>query len=289
MHPAHLTEGHRRCARGHYNSRPVRLRGIRLKWYDLGPPSQRFGAEFSGPESAVSQEKSEAIVLRKVDFGETSGIVTFLSPERGKLACLAKGLKRRNSAMAGALDTFNRVELVYFWKDGRGVQNLAEATVLDTYPVLKQDLERMTHASFLLEICLRAANENEASHGMYARLLDALDGYTSAEAAPRAWTALQAYGLLCETGHAPELSVCADTGAPAESAQWFSFAHGLAGKIGDRRVSDRVRNALTEMAEYGTPPAPETADEAFTLLAGFAARQLETDFRSIRVIRQMFG
>ena len=236
----------------------------------------------------MSQEKSEAIVLRKVDFGETSAIVTFLTPERGKLACLAKGLKRKKSTMAGTLDTFNRVEAVFFWKDGRGVQNLAEASVLETYAVLKQDLERVTHASFLLEICLRAANENEASHGMYARLAEALDGYMTVEATPRAWTALQAHGLLCETGHAPELTACADTGAPPEAAQWFSFAHGLAEKIGDRRLSATMRTALMEMAENETPPPADASDEAFSLLAGFASQQLETDFRSIRVIRQMF-
>ena len=236
----------------------------------------------------MSQEKSEAIVLRKVDFGETSAIVTFLTPERGKLACLAKGLKRKNSAMAGALDTFNRVEVVYFWKDGRGVQNLAEATVLETYPVLKQDLERVTHASFLLEICLRVVGENDAAHGMYARLVDALDGYMTVEATPRAWTALQAHGLLCETGHAPELTACADTGAPPEAAHWFSFAHGLAEKMGDRRLSAATRGALMEMAECETPPAADASDEIFNLLAGFAARQLESDFRSVRVIRQMF-
>jgi len=236
----------------------------------------------------VSQEKSEAIVLRKVDFGETSAIVTFLSPERGKLACLAKGVKRKNSAMAGVLDTFNRVEAVYYWKDGRGVQNLAEATVLESYAALKQDLERVTHASFLLEICLRAVSENEAAHGMFVRLAGALDGFTTVDATPRAWTALQAHGLLCETGHAPELTGCADTGAPPEAALWFSYAHGLAQKMGDRRVSAAVRNALMDMAEHDTPPAAAFADEIFGLLAGFASRQLESDFRSVRVIRQMF-
>jgi recombinational DNA repair protein (RecF pathway) len=155
--------------------------------------------------------------------------------------------------------------------------------------VLKQDLERVTHASFLVEICLRAVNENEASPGMYTRLLEALDGYTKVEATPRAWTALQAHGLLCETGHAPELTACADTGAPPEAAQWFSFDHGLAQKIGDRRLSATMRAVLMEMAEIDAPPPADASDEAFSLLAGFASRQLETDFRSIRVIRQMFG
>ena len=59
-------------------------------------------------ERIVSQEKTEAIVLRGVDFSESSRIVTFLSPERGRLTCIAKGARRKNSGVSAVLDTFNR-------------------------------------------------------------------------------------------------------------------------------------------------------------------------------------
>ena len=78
----------------------------------------------------MAQEKAEALVLRGVDFSETSRIITFLSPERGLLTCIAKGVRRKGSPLASVLDTFNHVELVYYWKEGRGVHTLGEASLL---------------------------------------------------------------------------------------------------------------------------------------------------------------
>jgi len=77
----------------------------------------------------VEREHTEAIVLKGVDFSETSRIVTLITPDRGKMACMAKGVKRPKSPMAGVLDTFNRIDLVYTWKDTRQVQTLIEANV----------------------------------------------------------------------------------------------------------------------------------------------------------------
>ncbi|HNT88720.1 MAG TPA: DNA repair protein RecO, partial [Candidatus Hydrogenedentes bacterium] len=96
----------------------------------------------------MPQERTEAVVLRGVDFSESSRIVTFLTPDRGRVACLAKGARRKNCPYAAALDTFNRVELVYYWKDGRNVQTLGEAALLDAYPGIKGDLEKSVYAAF---------------------------------------------------------------------------------------------------------------------------------------------
>ena len=91
------------------------------------------GPLLSAKKVFKSYSKSKHIipVLRGVDFSETSRIVTFLTPGRGRLACLAKGARRRRSPFQAMLDTLNRDEIVYYWKDGREVQQLGEAALLD--------------------------------------------------------------------------------------------------------------------------------------------------------------
>ena len=111
----------------------------------------------------MSQEKTEGVVLRGVDFSESSRIVTFLTPDRGRLTCMAKGARRRNSRLGPVLDTLNRVELVYFWKEGRDVQPLAEATLLDGFPGVKGDIERSLHTAVPLEVAYKVAQANEPS------------------------------------------------------------------------------------------------------------------------------
>ena len=108
----------------------------------------------------MPQERTEAVVLRGIAFSETSRIVTFLTPGRGRLACLAKGAYRRRSAFGGALDTLNRVELVYYWKSSRSVQPLAEVSVLDAFPGIKTNLEKATCAALPLELAYRVTQEN---------------------------------------------------------------------------------------------------------------------------------
>ena len=64
----------------------------------------------------MAYKQNEAVVLRKVDYSETSLIVTVLTPDFGRMALLAKGARRKCSPVVPALDTFNRVDLTFTWK-----------------------------------------------------------------------------------------------------------------------------------------------------------------------------
>ena len=256
----------------------------------LGVFPNRGGQHPPTLEAGLSQLKTEGIVLRKVDFGGTSAIVSFLTPDRGRIACLAKGMRGRKTPFAPVLDTFNRVELVCYWKDGRSVQTLGEVSPLDAWAGLKRDVDRFAHAAFLLEICLHAAGEDAPSEVLYGALVDGLRALESAADNVRGLTALAAYRLLAALGLAPELSACADTGRGPEAARWFSWEHGLSETSGNRRVGPEEVAALGRMASEGAPPAAGPLAEAvFELMAKFTAGQLETDFRSLRVLRQVSG
>lgn len=268
------------------------------KWYDpqrIGPPEivsiPPLAEQGNG---AVSQEKTEAVVLRGVDFSETSRIVTFLCPERGKLACLAKGARRKNSPLGAALDTFNRVDLVYYWKDGRGVQNLAEASILDGFGAVKRDLERSAHGAFALELAYKIAHENEPSAGLYAALVGGLEGLGRHAGNIRLHACWQAVRLLTAAGFAPVVEHCARCGGPVGERPGFCFSGGVSCRNcgADRALSPAAHGLLGEMlhAETACPAADkDAAGEVFALLRRYAAHQLETDFRSLRVLDEILG
>ena len=125
-------------------------------------------------EHFLAPEQTEAIVLRGVDFSETSRIVTFLTPERGRLACMAKGMRRSKNDLAALLDTFHRVELVYYWKDSRSVHPLREVSRLDGYAAIKKDLAKATYGALALEVAYKTAHENEPSEELYDVLKNGL-------------------------------------------------------------------------------------------------------------------
>ena len=240
----------------------------------------------------MSQERTEGVVLRGVDFSETSRIVTFLSPDRGRLTCLAKGAKRPKSPLRAVLDTFNRVEMVYYWKDSRQVQQLGDVTLLDGYSGVKADLAKTTFASFPLEMALKIAHENEPSQALYATLVRGLANLDAWRGDARTHGCWQAVQILSAAGFEVAVDRCAQCGAAVAGPGGFAY-HG--GAVCARCRSDvtlpRAQwDALCAMVR-ARERCPETAAEAalFDLVWRYASAQLETDFRSVRVIREMFG
>ncbi|MCC6796633.1 MAG: DNA repair protein RecO [Candidatus Hydrogenedentes bacterium] len=217
----------------------------------------------------MGQERSEAIVVRGVDFSETSRIVTFLTPARGKLACMAQGVRRAKSPMAGALDTFNRLEIVYYWKDGRSVQKLAEAALQHSYPGIKSDLNKSMFAAFPLEFAYKVAQENEPSHELFAALAEGLADMESWTGPARTHAAWQTMRLLAVAGFEPDLSC----------AQSFEIP-----------VRAGTLDVLRELAALSdTCPVRIDQPEAFESLARYTVRHVDSEFRSLRVIAQMFS
>ena len=240
----------------------------------------------------MSQERTEALVLRAVDFSNTSRIVTFLTPDRGRLACLATGARRPKSPLNVLLDTFNRLELVYYWKDGRAVQKLAEASLLEAFSGIKADLEKTMFGAFGLELAGKVAHENEPSERLFATLVHGLHGLNAWEGDIRHHAAWQSMQLLIEAGFEPALTHCAECGKELAIAKGFKFLGGAvcANCPADRPISPETHAALRALSESrDTCPPARAARETFGLLREFAAHQLETSFRSLRVIDQVFA
>lgn len=240
----------------------------------------------------MSQERTEAVVLRGVDYSESSRIVTLLSPDRGRLVCMAKGARRPKSPLAGMLDTFNRLEVVYYWKDSRAVQQLGDTTLLNGYAGLKGDLDKATYAGFPLEFVYKAVHENEPSHNVYAALVVGLESLEHWEGDVRTHCCWQVFRLLSAAGFEPTVEACGVCGGALSGTPGFNYGAGVTcGSCeADRRISAESLAAFQEMARGVEACPPLTVDrEVFDALWRFAERQLESSFRSVRVIGQMYA
>lgn len=240
----------------------------------------------------MSQERTEAVVLRGVDFSDTSRIVTVLTPARGRIAVLAKGAKRPKGRWSGVLETFNRLEIVYAWKDGRSVQTLIDASLISDFTNVKRDLDKATYAAWPVELAYRVAHENEPSTALYGALADGLadfDAWTGDALTHCCWQVLR---LLTAAGFGPSLDRCGCCGGPVAASPGFSYACGVvcARCASDRTLSAREYSALEALASQRERcPAIEAPRALFALLAAYAQRQLDTGFRSLRVIERMIA
>ncbi len=73
----------------------------------------------------MSTEKAVGLVIRVVDFSETSCIVTIFTREFGKVAGLAKGARRLKGPFDSALDLLSQVRLVFLRKSSDALDQTA--------------------------------------------------------------------------------------------------------------------------------------------------------------------
>ncbi len=184
------------------------------------------------------------IVLRTYAFGEADRVVVLLSPQRGKIRTVAKGVRKTTSRFGGRLEPFTHVELVLY--EGRNLDTVTQVEVVSAFPRLRADLDRVVSASTMLEVVDAVAQEGEPSAALFGLLCDGLQALEMERFHPDTTTAflLQVAGVV---GVAPALEECASCGRGGDLVR-FSFADG--GVVcGECRPDGAVR-LRTGLVEY---------------------------------------
>ncbi len=164
--------------------------------------------------------KTEAIVLKAEDFGESHRLVTLLTPARGLVRAVAKGARRPTSRLAGALLPFTHARLL-LWQ-GRSLDGISQAEVRQSFRALREDLPRMAGALYTCEVMGELVPEMEESAAAFRLHRTAL-GLLAVGARTDVTLRYFELQLLRLAGFGPRFDRCpaCDTpvlGAPGESA-----------------------------------------------------------------------
>ncbi len=116
--------------------------------------------------------KTEGVILKRRNFGEADRILTVFSLQKGKISVLAKGVRRITSRRAGNVELLNR-SILYLYQ-GKGMPILTEATTLNTYSKLKEDLILSTYAYHIIELVDKLTAENQDNRILYEHLVEVL-------------------------------------------------------------------------------------------------------------------
>lgn len=170
--------------------------------------------------------KTEAIVLRLNAFSRTSRVVTWLTPDFGRVVTVIKGACRPKSAFLGQYDLAMRCELLFYRKSIDGVHIARECTPIDCRLGLRDDWRAAVAAGYLCELAGRVSQpmlDAHAGFGLLDRALTALEN-----GAPPAAAILRfEFGMLAALGLAPDFSRCTDCGADgADTPCRFSLESG---------------------------------------------------------------
>jgi DNA repair protein RecO (recombination protein O) len=115
---------------------------------------------------------SEAIVIKRVNTGEVDRVVTLLTPEQGKLTCVAKGVRKMSSSQRAFLEPGNHISA--FFIKTQSLPILTQTKLINGSEATKQDLQGMKRLSAVLEIVDRLFPENVEEEALFAEVLEIL-------------------------------------------------------------------------------------------------------------------
>ena len=157
----------------------------------------------------MSITKTEALVLKSIKFGDTSKIATLYSKNYGKIKVIAKGIRKPKSKLAGALQTFSHIQIVFYKKQTAEIYLLSQSEILHSYQALTKDLNRYVFASAAMELLDRLITGEEPHPEIFDLALETL---SCMESSPQKsleksfWSyALKLADLL---GYKPKLNRC---------------------------------------------------------------------------------
>lgn len=178
------------------------------------------------PGRAPRVTKTEAIVLRYRRLGEADRIVTLLTPHRGKVDVVAKGVLRSRSRLAGHLEPLTLLEVVL--AHGRSMDVVTQAQAVESFGPIHNDLDRLSAAMYFLELADRLTVEHAEAEAVYDLLHVALTRLARGDGQQVVSRTFE-LGLLEATGFRPELTVCLGCGQPvgADRASWSAVEGGV--------------------------------------------------------------
>ena len=195
----------------------------------------------------VAAEQSTAIVLRAIEFSETSLIVTLLTRDLGRISAIAKGARRPKGPFEGSLDLLAVCRVVVLRKASDNLDILTEAKLHRRFRGGERSLERL-YAGYYVAEMLRLLTENHDPHqdvyDLTIRTLDQIDGSGNVAMALLRFD-LQILRML---GHAPGTDRCTDCGGEVITSARMSFSL-LAGGVVCEKCKSKQQRTISVRSE----------------------------------------
>lgn len=164
----------------------------------------------------MSLEKTDAIVLKTVEWSETSLVVTLFTRDFGKISAIAKGARRLKSPFESALDLLSLSSVVFLKKSGESLDLLTEAKLLRRFRSAQVGLLPLYCGYYASELIHALTENHEPIPGLLDSLCHALDELDR-QANP-AWTILDfELQTIQRLGHMPSWRWCVACGEEIET------------------------------------------------------------------------
>ena len=150
--------------------------------------------------------KVKGIILSEHNLGDFDKMLTMLTPNFGKISCVAKGARRPKSSLLAGTQMFCFGE--YLMYQGTSTYHINSCETIELFYKLRTDLDKLKYAIHINKIVLDVTDENQNCFNILQLYLNAL--YTISETDKNLDLTVSIFKLrlLCILGFTPRILSC---------------------------------------------------------------------------------
>ena len=242
--------------------------------------------------------RADAIVLRRVNIGETDRVVTLYTRNKGKVATIAKGARKSLSRLAAATEPF--IFGRYMLATGQNLDVMTQVEIKESFSKIRKNVERVAYAIYFLELVDSFTEEREIGQDIFDTLLSSLyllENGVRPQITARSFE-MKLSALL---GYSPQLNACLRCDAVPEG-QELTYSPSLGGLVcrecgplpedvlylHRESVSAMKRLLVAEPAQLREMIlSPENLKEVTQALRRHIRYRLERDLRSAEFLQSL--
>lgn len=154
----------------------------------------------------MANVKINGIVIAENNMGDYDKMLTILTPNYGKISCVAKGARRPQSALLAGTQLFCFGE--YMMYKGTNTYHINSCETIEIFYNLRTDLDKLKYAIHINKIIQDITEENENCYKILQLFLNTL--YTISETEKDKDFVLSVFKmrLLCILGFMPRVTKC---------------------------------------------------------------------------------
>ena len=221
-------------------------------------PFGSANAVFARRASSVARV-AHALLLRRVEYGESDLVVTLLTDTIGRVSALARGARKSAKRFGGVLEPMHTLRIEYDDRSGAELVVLREAKLSCARPFLVTSLSRMQAAGQALNWVRKATPPRTPEPQVWSAMEALLDHLSDPndQVSPQARLAAEGLRLLTAFGWGIDLAQCVSCGKAPAAGQAAAVDAARGGLVcrdcggARRRLSGSERLALSQVARGG--------------------------------------
>lgn len=235
---------------------------------------------------------TKGLVVRVTPYNDTDAILSVLTPNYGKLAVKARGLRRKNSPLVAPCQLLAYADFVLF--EYRGMYTINEAGSIELFSALRKDLQKLSLGSYFAQAAETMSQEDLPNPELLSLVLNCLFALSKLALPDTMVKAVFELRSACLSGYTPDLHSCYRCGC--ENPDRFDISEGRLECVKCRDpqsaglrmpVTPGVLDAMRYICYcdsrklFSFSASTETLDTLSSITESYLSTQLERGFSSL--------